>query len=110
MCGQAWEQYLHAHLAALRAGAAVLAVRGEPAGRGAPRDVWGMLDRVAPELVGWSAYFAQGAGVRAAVEAGRLDAVSPERAAEALAVSEGLVDAVRSAVGLADPAGQAQAS
>ena len=34
-----WERLGHAHLAGLRAGAAVLARRGTPSGRGAPRTV-----------------------------------------------------------------------
>ena len=100
MTGQDWERFWHAHLAGVRAGAAVLAVRGAPTGRGAPRDVWGMLDRVAPELAGWTAYFSQGAGLRAAVEAGRLELVTAVRAEEALSVAHGLVEAVRVAVGL----------
>ena len=45
-----WEQLSHAHLAALRAGAAVVAARGTPSGRRAPRTVWSMLGVVAPEL------------------------------------------------------------
>ncbi|MBU4215045.1 MAG: colicin transporter [Actinobacteria bacterium] len=97
---QPWEQYLHAHLAALRSGAAVLAVRGDGGGRGAPRDVWRLLERAAPQLVSWSTYFAQGASLRAAVEAGRLDAVSADRAAQALGVAQDMVDAVRVDLGL----------
>ena len=42
-----WEQFTHAHLAALRAGAAVLADRKPMSGRRAPRTVWELLDGVA---------------------------------------------------------------
>src|SRR5659263_302405 len=40
---EAWERFSHAHLAALRGGAALLAVRGRPGGRRPPRTVWDML-------------------------------------------------------------------
>src|SRR5659263_656475 len=72
---EAWERFSHAHLAALRGGAALLAVRGRPGGRRPPRTVWDMLRVVAPELARWSDYFAGGAGLRSAIEAGRFDAV-----------------------------------
>jgi len=90
-----WEMFSHAHLAALRAGAALVAARGRPAGRGAPRTVWGMLDAVAPELHTLSALFAQSASLRAAVDAGRFELVTPARAERALCAAEDLVDAVR---------------
>src|SRR4051812_35745869 len=72
-----WEQLSHAHLAALRAGAAIVAFRGTPSGRGAPRTVWGMLGVVAPELSSWSTYFADAASLRSAVDAGRFELVGP---------------------------------
>ena len=93
-----WEMFSHAHLAALRAGAALVAERGRPAGRGAPRTVWGMLDAVAPELHALSALFAQSATLRSAVDAGRFELVTATRAQRALAAAEQLVDAVRGAV------------
>ncbi|MCL2454340.1 MAG: SAV_6107 family HEPN domain-containing protein [Micrococcales bacterium] len=104
LCGQPWERYLHAHLAALRAAAAVLDVRGTPRGRGVPRDVWGLAERVAPELAGLWAYFAAGAPLRAAVEAGRTDRVSAERADEVVGCAEQTVEAVRMVLGLGDAA------
>ncbi|RMI08633.1 SAV_6107 family HEPN domain-containing protein [Cellulomonas triticagri] len=90
-----WEQFTHAHLAALRAGAAVLAVRRPLSGRRAPRTVWDLLDAAAPELGRWSGYFAGGAGLRAAVDAGRFDAVSSARAEEVLCHAEDFLDVVR---------------
>lgn len=73
----AGERYVAAHLAALRAAAAVLAVRGRPLSRGGPRSVWDVLPRVAPELAEWAVYFTATASRRAAVEAGRGDAIDP---------------------------------
>ena len=65
------ERYAAAHLAALRAAAAVLAARARPAGaRRRPASVWVLLPAVAPELAEWSAFFAAGATKRAAAEAG----------------------------------------
>ncbi len=65
------ERYVAAHLAALRAAAAVLAARSRPGSkRSRVRSVWVVLPHVAPELTEWSAFFAAGAGKRAAAEAG----------------------------------------
>ena len=66
------ERYAAAHLAALRAAAAVLADRARPAGRARrrPSSVWVLLPAVAPELGEWSAFFAAGATKRSAAEAG----------------------------------------
>lgn len=96
--GEPWEMFSHAHLAALRAGAALVAARGRPSGRGAPRTVWGMLDAVAPELHVLSALFAQAATLRSAVDAGRFELVTRARAERALCAAEDLVDAVREAL------------
>lgn len=96
--GEPWEMLSHAHLAALRAGAALVAARGRPTGRGAPRTVWGMLDAVAPELHTMSAFFAQSASLRSAVDAGRFELVTPTRAERSLVVAEDFVDAVRAAL------------
>src|SRR5918912_290618 len=76
------ERYIAAHLAALRAAAAVLAVRARPlrSRRGGPRSVWELLPQVAPELTEWAAFFATGAPKRAAAEAGVTRIVSPRAA------------------------------
>ncbi|CAN5358663.1 hypothetical protein BH11ACT1_BH11ACT1_29980 [soil metagenome] len=92
---EAWERFSHAHLAALRGGAALLAVRGRPGGRRPPRTVWDMLRVVSPELARWSDYFAAGAGLRSAIEAGRFDAVSEARAEQALCAAEDFIDELR---------------
>ena len=83
----AGERYAAAHLAALRAAAAVLAARTRPGGsRGAAArrrsrvmSVWVVLPQVAPELGEWATFFAAGARKRAAAEAG-LDVVSHREA------------------------------
>lgn len=77
------DRYVAAHLAALRSAAAVLAVRGRPSRRG-PLNVWDVLPRVAPELTEWAVFFAAGAPKRAAVEAGRHDAVTAREADDLL--------------------------
>lgn len=93
------DRFRHAHLAALRAASAVLPER--PARRRTrPRPVWDQLAEVAPELAGWAGFFADGAAVRAAVEAGRTHAVTPERAEATLVAAEDFQDVVRERWGL----------
>src|SRR5579863_1738852 len=54
-------RYVTAHLAALRAAAAVVAARGEPrTRRRKPHSVWELLPQVEPALTEWAAYFAAG--------------------------------------------------
>lgn len=75
-------RYATAHLAALRAAAAVLAAR-EPAAplrRGRPRSAWVLLAAAEPLLAEWAAFFASGADKRAAAEAGLPDATTPAEA------------------------------
>ena len=75
------ERFRLAHLSALRTAAAVLALRGRPAAtRRRLVPIWALLDKVAPEHGDWARYFAAGASVRAAVEAGAVSAVSPRTA------------------------------
>jgi SAV_6107-like HEPN len=64
------ERYSQAHLAALRAAAAVLAARPRPRRRARPTSVWMLLATVAPELAEWSAFFAASSATRMAAEAG----------------------------------------
>jgi hypothetical protein len=68
--GDVGERYVTAHLAGLRAAAAVLAARTVPAGPSRPRSVWEVLPRLAPELTEWAAFFAGTGRQRAAVERG----------------------------------------
>jgi len=80
---RASRRYAVAHLAALRAAAAVLATRAKPGGRRGPRSAWELLAQAAPELSEWATFFAAGAGKRAAAEAG-LDAVTSREADDLL--------------------------
>jgi SAV_6107-like HEPN len=82
------QRYASAHLAALRAAAAVLAARARPEIQGVrrvrrSRNAWVLLTQVAPELAEWAAFFAAGAGKRAAAEAG-LDAAVTARESDDL--------------------------
>jgi len=85
MESRAPEKYRSAHLAALRAAAAVLALRARPvaASRRRPTSAWVLLEAVAPELAEWTVYFADSAQRRAAIEAGATSVVS-ERDADDL--------------------------
>lgn len=78
------ERYAAAHLAALRAAAAVLAARTHSdttaSRRRRPRSAWELLTEVAPELGEWAAFFAAGAAKRAAAEAGVTRAASAREA------------------------------
>jgi SAV_6107-like HEPN len=78
------ERYAAAHLAALRAAAAVLAARATASDprlrRRRPTSAWVLLTGVAPELAEWAAFFAAGAGKRAAAEAGAVRAVTRREA------------------------------
>lgn len=94
------DRFRHAHLAAIRAAAAVLALRGRPAARSGARTVWEMLVRVEPGLAPWSGYFSSGAPLRAAVDAGRVGEVDASRADEIVACAEDFRDEVAM---LADP-------
>jgi hypothetical protein len=101
---RAWdpgERFRLAHLAALRAAAAVLADRGRPAGaRRRLMSVWVLLDAIAPELQDWSRYFAAGAPVRAAVEAGVRSAVSRRAADDQVRSAEEFLVAIERSLGM----------
>jgi hypothetical protein len=93
-CADPRRRYATAHLSALRAAAAVLAARTRPeSGRRRPRSAWVLLGQVAPELAEWAAFFAAGAGKRAAAEAGLSSAVT-EREADDLVRDAGAFLAV----------------
>src|SRR6478735_1030746 len=76
-------RYACAHVAALRAAAALLAARAKPVAptrRRPQKNAWVLLTEVAPELSEWAGFFAAGAGKRAAAEAGSSRAVSEREA------------------------------
>lgn len=96
----AGERYVAAHLAALRAAAAVLSVRGRPHRHGRPRSVWEVLPTVAPELGEWAMFFDAGASRRAALEAGRDDVVTGREADDLVRDGECFLVLVESLLGL----------
>ncbi len=95
-------RYASAHVAALRAAAAVLAVRAKPAASRRPvqRNVWVLLAKVAPELGEWAAFFAAGAPKRAAAEAGLTRAVTEREADDLLRDATTFVELVERSLGL----------
>jgi hypothetical protein len=96
------ERYVSAHLAALRAAAAVLAVRTRPASRrGAPPSVWTMLATVAPELHEWATFFAASASRRADAEAGIPGAVGAREADDLLRDAETFLALIETTLGVA---------
>lgn len=64
------ERFRAAHLGALRAAAAVLALRARAKRASRPTDAWTLLASVAPEYGEWAAFFAAHSATRSAVEAG----------------------------------------
>lgn len=98
------ERYAAAHLAALRSAAAVLAARARPDGgsgrRRGPRSVWALLPAVVPEFTEWAAFFAAGAGKRAAAEAGLSGAVSRRDADDLLRDAETFLALVEALLGV----------
>lgn len=97
------QRYATAHLAALRAAAAVLVARARPVPgrRGRPTSVWSLLAMVAPELSDWAAFFAAGATKRAAAEAGIPRVVSAQQANDLLRDAERFLGVTENALGFA---------
>jgi hypothetical protein len=96
------ERYAFAHLAALRAAAAVLADRARPsiAKSRRPTSAWTLLVGVAPEMEPWASFFAAGAGKRAAAEAGLRGAVTTREADDLMRDVDAFVSLVETALGL----------
>ncbi|MFC6285590.1 SAV_6107 family HEPN domain-containing protein [Nocardioides sp. GCM10027113] len=95
-------RYACAHVAALRAAAALLAARAEPVtGRRRPqRNAWVLLTEVAPELTEWAQFFAAGAGKRAAAEAGSTRAVTEREADDLVRDADRFLGVVEQLLGL----------
>lgn len=92
-------RYATAHLAALRAAAAVLAARAHPVRRGRIRSVWTLLPGVAPQLQEWATFFAGGASKRAAADAG-LQVVSQREADDLVRDAESFLLQVTALLGV----------
>jgi hypothetical protein len=95
-------RYACAHVAALRAAAALLAARARPATsrRRTQKNAWVLLAEVAPELGEWAAFFAAGAAKRAAAEAGSTRAVSEREADDLVRDADRFLAVVELALGL----------
>lgn len=97
-------RYACAHVAALRATAALLASRAHPVPatprRRAQKNAWVLLSEVAPELREWAAFFASGAGKRAAAEAGSLRAVTEREADDLVRDADRFLAVIESSLGL----------
>ncbi|GAA1773838.1 hypothetical protein GCM10009810_33640 [Nostocoides vanveenii] len=101
--GEVAQRYVIAQLAALRAAAAVLAVRGPQLigtrSTGGPRNLWELLPAVAPELREWAEFFAHTATRRWAVDEGR-QVVSVREADDLVRSAGEFHDRVRRLLGL----------
>jgi SAV_6107-like HEPN len=96
------ERYACAHVAALRAAAALLAARATPAParRRPQKNAWVLLTEVAPELTEWAQFFAGGAAKRAAAEAGSTRAVTEREADDLVRDADRFLAVVERSLGL----------
>lgn len=101
LADQPIDRYAHAHRAALRTAAAVLAARATSLRRRRRqlRSVWVLLPGVAPELREWAEFFAAGANKRAAAEAG-LPVVTAREADDLLRDAEMFLSRVAELLGI----------
>lgn len=95
-------RYACAHVAALRAAAALLAARAQPAPvrRRPQKNAWVLLTEVAPELTEWARFFAAGAAKRAAAEAGSTRVVSEREADDLIRDADRFLAVVEQTLGL----------
>jgi len=96
-------RYACAHVAALRAAAALLAARARPVAaprRRPQKNAWVLLAEVAPELAEWATFFAAGAAKRAAAETGSARAVSEREADDLVRDADRFLGTVEAALGL----------
>lgn len=95
-------RYAAAHVAALRAAAALLAARARPQGgrRRPQRNAWVLLADVAPEFAEWAQFFAAGATKRSAAESGSTRAVSAREADDLVRDADRFLGVVEQSLGL----------
>ena len=103
---QACERYALAHVSALQATAALLAVRARPttARRRRQRNAWVLLTQVAPEFAEWAQFFSAGAAKRAAAEAGSTRAVTGREADDLVRDADRYLALVETSLGLTEHA------
>ena len=90
-------RYACAHVAALRAAAALLAARARPRPQ---KNAWVLLTEVAPELAEWATFFSAGAAKRAAAEAGSRRAVTEREADDLVRDADRFLAVVEQSLGL----------
>jgi SAV_6107-like HEPN len=98
-------RYACAHVAALRAAAALLATRALPLssarrGKKSQKNAWILLAELAPELTEWARFFAAGAAKRAAAEAGSMRAVTEREADDLVRDADRFLGIVEASLGL----------
>ena len=102
------ERYAHAHVSALRATAALLAARAQPAlpsrRRRPQKNAWVLLAEVAPEFSEWASFFAAGAAKRAAAEAGSRRAVTERETDDLVRDADRFLALVETSLGLTEHA------
>ncbi|RLV48949.1 chromosome segregation protein SMC [Nocardioides mangrovicus] len=101
-CHDVPTRYATAHVAALRATAALLAARAEPTveRRRPQRNAWVLLAQVAPELAEWATLFAAGADKRAAAQAGSRRAVTAREADDLVREADRFLAVVEQSLGV----------
>lgn len=101
-CSDVPQRYALAHVAALRATAALLAARAQPmpVQRRRQKNAWVLLTEVAPEFTEWATFFAAGASKRAAAEAGSRRAVTEREADDLLRDATRFLRLVETSLGL----------
>ncbi|MCY7395590.1 MAG: chromosome segregation protein SMC [Nocardioides sp.] len=101
-CTEVPTRYACAHVAALRAAAALLAARARPAPakRRPQKNAWILLAEVAPEMAEWAAFFSAGTAKRAAAEAGSSRAVTAREADDLVRDADRFLALVEQSLGL----------
>ncbi|HEY3611369.1 MAG TPA: SAV_6107 family HEPN domain-containing protein [Pseudonocardiaceae bacterium] len=96
------QRYATAYLAALRAAAAMLALRGRPhRGRSRPTSAWVLLTSLAPEFTEWAVFFAASSATRAAIQAGVTRDVTQRAADDLVREAAHFTDLVAEAIAAA---------
>jgi hypothetical protein len=106
MCTDVPQRYALAHVAALRATAALLAARAQPlpVARRRQKNAWVLLAELAPEFQEWALFFSSGAQKRSAAEAGSRRAVTDREADDLVRDADRFLALVETSLGLTEHA------
>lgn len=96
------DRYVAAHVAALRAGAALVATHAKPSRSPRIRSVWRMVPQVAPELEPWCTYLEAIGKRRVFVEIGG-EPVTEQQADDLLRDAERFCELIATTLGVARP-------